>query len=111
FRELTWDIGPRRWSFAVNGRPMFLRGACYAPGYRLDEINADTFASDITTAKPAGTDALRVVPTVLPAEFYRQADEAGMLVFQDLPLTGTYVYHGRADEARFFENAARQQQA
>ena len=32
FRELTWDIGPRRWSLAVNGRPMFLRGACYAPG-------------------------------------------------------------------------------
>jgi beta-mannosidase len=111
FRELTWDIGPRRWSFAVNGRPMFLRGACYAPSHRLDELSAEMFALDIATAKQAGVDALRVVANVLPVDFYRQADKAGMLVFQDLPLTGTYVYHGRNDEARFFENAARQQQA
>ena len=110
FRELTWDIGPRRWSLAVNGRPMFLRGACYAPSFRLDELGAEQFAHDIATAKETGIDALRVVAGVLPADFYRQADEAGMLVLQDLPLTGTYVYHARTDEARFFENAARQQQ-
>ena len=111
FRELSWDIGPRRWSFSVNGRPMFLRGACYAPSYRLDELNAEVFASDIATAKQANMDALRIVAGVMPADFYRLADEAGMLLFQDLPLTGTYVYHGRTDEARFFESAARQQQA
>lgn len=110
FRQLTWDIGPRRWSFAVNGRPMFVRGACYAPAYRLDELNSDVFVRDIATAKQANIDALRVVANVLPPEFYREADATGMLVFQDLPLTGTYVYHGRADEARFFESAARQQQ-
>ena len=111
FRELSWDIGARRWSLAVNGRPMFLRGACYAPSHRLDELNAAIFAADIAAAKQANIDALRVVANVLPAEFYRQADDAGILVFQDLPLTGTYVYHGRTDEVRFFENAARQQQA
>src|SRR5438445_516081 len=111
FRELSWDIGPRRWSFAVNGRPIFLRGACYAPAYRLDELNARTFAADLATARKANVDALRVVANVLPTDFYRQADEAGMLVFQDLPLTGTYVYHGRTDETRFFETAAREQQA
>jgi beta-mannosidase len=111
FRELTWDIGPRRWSFRVNGRPMFVRGACYMPGYRLDELSPETFAGDIAVAKEAGLDALRVVANVLPLEFYRQADEAGMLVYQDLPLTGTYVYHARNDEARFFENAAREQLA
>ena len=111
FRELTWDIGPRRWSFRVNGRPVFLRGACYAPSYRLDELTAEVFASDIAIAKQANIDALRVVANVLPRDFYRQADEAGVLVFQDLPLTGTYVYHSRADEARFFETAAREQLA
>jgi beta-mannosidase len=110
FRELSWDIGPRRWSFSVNGRPMFLRGACYAPSYRLDELSPQIFASDIATAKRANIDALRVVANVLPIDFYRQADEAGLIVFQELPLTGTYVYHGRNDEARFFESAARQQQ-
>ena len=111
FRELTWDIGPRRWSFRVNGRPMFVRGACYMPAYRLDELSAGTFAADIAAAKRAGIDALRIVANVLPLEFYRQADEAGMLVFQDLPLTGTYVYHARNDESRFFDNAAREQLA
>ena len=111
FRELTWDIGARRWSFRVNGRPMFLRGACYAPSHRLDELTADRFASDIALAKQAGVDALRVVANVLPRDFYRQADEAGLLLFQDLPLTGTYVYHARGDEARFFETAAREQLA
>jgi beta-mannosidase len=111
FRELTWDIGARRWSFRVNGRPMFLRGACYAPSHRLDELTADRFASDIALAKQAGVDALRVVANVLPRDFYRQADEAGLLLFQDLPLTGTYVYHARSDEARFFETAAREQLA
>ena len=111
FRDLTWDIGARRWSFRVNGRPMFLRGACYAPAHRLDELTTDRFASDIELAQQAGVDALRVVANVLPRDFYRQADEAGMLVFQDLPLTGTYVYHARNDEVRFFESAAREQLA
>lgn len=111
FRELSWDIGARRWSFAVNGKPIFLRGACYAPGYRLDELSRAAFEADVAKAKAANIDALRVVANVLPADFYRVADEAGLLVFQDLPLTGTYVYHSRADEARFFELAARQQQA
>ena len=111
FRELTWDIGARRWSFRVNGRPMFLRGACYAPAYRLDELTREIFASDIALAKQAGIDALRVVANVLPRDFYREADEAGMLVLQDLPLLGTYVYHARGDESRFFETAAREQLA
>jgi beta-mannosidase len=111
FRELTSDIGPRRWSLRVNGRPMFLRGACYAPSYRLDELTADVLAADIALARKANLDALRVVANVLPKDFYRLADEAGMLVLQDLPLTGTYVYHARGDESRFFETAAREQQA
>ena len=111
FRELTWDIGPRRWSLSVNGKPMFLRGACYAPSYRLDELTPDVFDADLATAKHANIDALRVVANVLPDDFYRRADAAGMLVIQDLPLTGTYVYHATGNDARFFEEAAREQQA
>jgi beta-mannosidase len=111
FRELTWDIGPRRWALSVNGRPIFLRGACYAPSYRLDELTPERFDADLETAKRANIDALRVVANVLPDEFYRRADAAGMLVVQDLPLTGTYVYHAAGGDARFFDQAAREQQA
>lgn len=111
FRDLTWDLGPRRWKFAVNGRPMFLRGACYAPSWRLDELNSARFESDLAIAKEANVDALRVVANVLPEEFYRAADAAGMLVFQELPLIGTYVHRARLDDARFFESSAREQQS
>ncbi len=111
FRELKWDIGPRRWSFAVNGRPMFLRGACYAPSYRLDELATERFDADLRIAKEANLDALRILANVLPAEFYRRADEAGMLLLQELPLYGAYAYHARGDDSRFFESSAREQQS
>ena len=111
FRELKWNIGPRRWNFSVNGRPMFLRGACYAPSYRFDELTAERIDADLRIAKEANLDALRVVANVLPDEFYRHADAAGMLLFQQMPLTGIYAYHARGDDSRFFESAARDQQA
>ena len=110
FRDLTWDIGPRRWALSVNGRPIFLRGACYSPSNRLDELTAERFDADLATAKEANIDALRVVANVLPDDFYRRADSAGMLVIQDLPLTGSYAYHATVNDARFFEQAAREQQ-
>jgi beta-mannosidase len=111
FRELKWDIGSRRWSFSVNGRPMFLRGACYAPSYRMDELTAERFDADLRIARETNLDALRIVANVLPGEFYRRADEAGMLLLQELPLFGAYAYHARSDDARFFDAAAREQQA
>lgn len=111
FRELKWDIGPRRWSLAVNGRPMFLRGVCYAPSYRLDELTPERFDADLRVAKEANVDAVRIVANVLPPEFYRSADEAGMLLLQELPLYGSYAYHARGDDARFFDISAREQQA
>ncbi len=110
FRDLTWDIGSRRWTLSVNGRPIFLRGACYSPSYRLDELTVDRFDADLAAAKEANLDALRVVANVMPEEFYRRADAAGMVVLQDLPLTGTYAYHATGHDSRFFEQAAREQQ-
>ena len=111
FRELKWDIGPRRWNFSVNGRPTFLRGACYTPSYRLDELTPERMEGDLRIAREANLDALRIVANVLPDEFYRRADAAGMLLFQELPLTEIYAYHARGDNSRFFEMAAREQQA
>src|SRR5437773_12020927 len=106
-RDLKWDIGPRRWSLSVNDRPMFLRGACYAPSYRMDELTAEQFAADLRLAKETNLDALRVVANVLPRDFYRLADEAGMLLLQELPLLGTYAYQARAGGARFLQTPAK----
>ncbi|MDQ6746542.1 MAG: hypothetical protein M3010_00335, partial [Candidatus Dormibacteraeota bacterium] len=57
----------------------------------------------------ANLDAIRVHGHVLPEEFYRLADRAGMLVFADFPLSGAYAYHSTAEEARFFEESVREQ--
>src|SRR5207249_3831880 len=46
---------------------------------------------------------------VLPEEFYRLADESGMLVIADFPLTLSYAYHASPEEARFFETSVREQ--
>ena len=110
FRDLKWDIGPRRWNMTVNGRPIFLRGACYAPSYRMDELTPERWQNDIRVARDANLDALRIVANVLPSDFYHLADEAGLLVLQEMPLLGAYAYHARQDDARFFEVAAREQQ-
>ena len=108
FRDLKWEIGPRQWSLSVNGRPMFLRGACYAPAYRMDELAPETFAAHLRLARELNLDALRVVANVLPREFYRQADAAGMLLLQELPLLGSYAYQARPEDAKFFENTSRE---
>src|ERR1700694_3731330 len=59
FRELKWEIGPRRWNFAINGRPMFLRGACYAPSYRLRRLTTERLEADLPIGRGANLDCLR----------------------------------------------------
>jgi len=111
FRDLKWEIGPRRWTLSVNGRPVFLRGACYAVAYQADELTAQDFNAHVQLARETNLDALRVIANVLPREFYTVADAAGMLLIQELPLLGTYAYQARADEVKFFESSARDVQA
>src|SRR5438445_7628902 len=91
-RALTADSCPRRWSLRVNGRPMFLRGACYAPAYRLDELNAVTLAADIAAAKTTDVEPLVVVADV-PTGVFHLLDDEGVMVLLDLPPMSTnYVY-------------------
>lgn len=108
-REVAWEITPGSWSIRVNGQQLFLRGANYTPGYRLDQLTRENFRQDLRLAREANLDALRVHGHVLPGEFYEEADAAGMLVLADFPLTGAYAYHATAEEAAFFETALREQ--
>jgi len=107
FREAEVRAAHDGWQVRVNGRPMFLRGANYMPSFRLDQLPPERLREDLRLAREANLDALRVHAHVLPEEFYREADEAGMLVIADLPLTQSYAYHAPADDARFFEEAVR----
>jgi len=111
FRDLKWDIGSRRWQLSVNGRPIFLRGACYAAPYQMDDVTVADFNAHVQIARDSNVDALRVLANVLPRDFYNAADAAGMLLVQELPLFGTYAYQARGDETKFFEASARDIQA
>jgi beta-mannosidase len=109
FRDVEVHAAHDGWQVAVNGQPMFVRGANYAPGLRLDQLTEATFDADLRMARECNLDALRVHGHVLPDEFYRLADEAGMLVIADFPLTLSYAYHASAEESRFFETSVRDQ--
>ena len=109
FRDVAVEAAHDGWHIEVNGQPMFLRGANYTPSLRLDQLTEATFEADLQLARECNLDALRVHGHVLPDEFYRKADEAGMLVIADFPLTLSYAYHASAEESRFFETAVRNQ--
>jgi beta-mannosidase len=109
FRDVAVHAAHDGWQVAVNGQPMFVRGANYTPSLRLDQLTEDTFRSDLRLARESNLDALRVHGHVLPSEFYRLADEAGVLVIADFPLTLSYAYHATAEESRFFDTAVRDQ--
>ena len=109
FRDVTVNAAHDGWHVAVNGQPMFLRGANYTPSLRLDHLGEATFEADLRLARESNLDVLRVHGHVLPDEFYRLADRAGILVIADFPLTLSYAYHATAEESRFFETAVRDQ--
>jgi beta-mannosidase len=82
----------RRWICSVNGERLFLKGSNHGPTrMALADATADELASDIKLAKDAGLDFLRVHAHVTRPELYEAADEAGLLLWQDLPLQWGYA--------------------
>jgi beta-mannosidase len=74
---------------SVNGERMFTKGVRLGPT-RLDiaEATAGELKRDIELAKAAGLDLVRCHAHVSRPELYDAADEAGMLIWQDVPLAG-----------------------
>jgi beta-mannosidase len=81
----------RNFIATVNGERLFLKGINCAPTRRaLAEATCDELAGDVTLARQAGLDLVRVHGHVTRPEFYEAADRQGMLIWQDLPLQGRY---------------------
>lgn len=81
----------RNWISFVNDERLFLKGTNLAPTSRsLGSEPAESFATDVSLAKEAGLDLIRVHAHVSRPELYRAADEMGMLVWQDFPLQWGY---------------------
>jgi hypothetical protein len=75
-RTVAYDADGLR----VNGERLAARGFNVLPG---DETEAD-----VSAAVEANANLLRAHAHVPPRSFHRACDEAGVLVWQDLPLTG-----------------------
>ncbi|HMC41786.1 MAG TPA: hypothetical protein VKI20_02155 [Acidimicrobiales bacterium] len=67
---------------------------------QLGEATAAEIAGDVSLARAAGLDLLRVHGHVSRPELYRAADRAGLLLWQDLPLQWGYARTVRRQAAR-----------
>ncbi len=85
------SVTMRDWIFSINGERLFLKGANQGPTkLALAEASDDDFARDVALAKAANLDFLRVRAHVSKPGFYDAADEAGLLLWQDMPLQWGY---------------------
>jgi beta-mannosidase len=104
-RDVRLQTRAEGWTFAVNGRPMFMRGATYHSAFFLDAANDDLIKSDIDLAKQANMDMLRLNAHLEPPALYAAADRSGMLVWQDMTLVGSYVHRADTRSLAFFREA------
>ena len=77
--------------WAVNGERLFLKGANLLPT-RPDPAYASPgeVAADVALARDAGLNLLRAHSHVARPEVYEAADRLGVLIWQDMPLQGTF---------------------
>jgi beta-mannosidase len=98
------EIALEDWVFSVNGERLFAKGVNLAPtALDLAGASAEAVRRDVTLAREAGLDLMRVKGHIGRRELYDAADELGMLVWQDFPLHGGHARSVRrqaVDQAR-----------
>jgi beta-mannosidase len=79
------------WRLHVNGERLFVMGSNQGPAaMALGEADPAALAADVTRAVDANLDMLRIHGHVTRREVYAAADEAGLLLWQDVPLQWGY---------------------
>lgn len=92
FRTAFRDVRRHGAHLAINGEPIFVKGASYGPARALlGEADDALLRADIARAVDANLDLLRVHTHVALPELYDAADEAGVLLWQDFPMAGGYA--------------------
>jgi beta-mannosidase len=74
---------PDKFTFLLNGEPLFIKGTSYIPDCYLSEMNERSYARDVSMAKTAHCNLLRSHVHIAKPEFYDVCDRDGMLVMQD----------------------------
>jgi beta-mannosidase len=96
FREVRLD----GWRFHVNGERLFVMGSNQGPAaMALGAAPPADLAADVALARDANLDMLRIHGHVTRPEVYAAADEAGLLLWQDVPLQWGYARGARKPAA------------
>ena len=96
FREVRLD----NWRLHVNGERIFVMGTNQGPQrMALGEATAGDLAADIHRVREANLDLVRLHAHVSRPEVYAAADDAGVLLWQDLPLQWGYSRGARKPAA------------
>ena len=91
----------RDWIVSVNGERLFCKGTNQGPTrLALAEATDEELARDVTLAREAGLDLLRVHAHLSRPALYEAADRTGMLLWQDLPLQWGYARSVKAQARR-----------
>ena len=81
----------RNWIASVNGERIYLKGSNFGPcSNNLAQVSKGDYRRDLVLAKNANLNLIRVHGHVAHPHLYEQADEIGMLIFQDFPLQWGY---------------------
>ena len=108
FRTGLRQVRMRKWQLEINGERMFVKGSNHGPTrMALAEATPEELARDVELAVDAGLDLLRIHAHVTRPELYDAADEAGLLLWQDLPLQWGYARSVRKQATRQAQKAVR----
>ncbi len=81
------SISMRNWGLRVNGEKLFIKGInMLATSARLGDASAEQIHADVSAAKGAGLNMIRLLTHIARPELYKAANELGMMLWQDLPL-------------------------
>ncbi|WP_420299825.1 glycosyl hydrolase 2 galactose-binding domain-containing protein [Edwardsiella tarda] len=100
-RQFRQDVATQAWY--INGKRIFLRGTNYIASPWLGQVSAADYRRDLLLMKRAHINTVRIHAHVAGQALYRQADELGMMLWQDMPLQWGYD-----DSPAFAAEAARQ---
>src|SRR5260370_5359887 len=89
-RDVSLQTRAEGWTFAVGGRPMFMRGANYCSEFFMDAAGDDLLKADVELAHQANMDMLRLNAHVEAPALYDAADPPGLFICQDMPLLCSY---------------------
>src|SRR6202011_2601931 len=108
-RDVGLETRAEGWGFSVSGRAMVMRGANYCSEFFLDAAGVEQLKSDVDLARQPNMDMLRVTAHLEAPALYDAADQAGLLIWQDMPLIGSYVHRADVRSLAFFREAVMSQ--